>query len=305
MAFPTNHPHTVIVIAGPTAVGKTAFAIKLAKQFNTSIISADSRQCFRELNIGVAKPSAEELAFVQHYFIDSHSIQDKVDASVYENYALYAAGEIFKSRPIAIMVGGTGMYIKAFCEGLDMIPPVDISIQQFVRTGYDEKGLAWLQQEVKTNDPAYFETGETQNPQRLMRALEVKLATGNSIRFYQNKQPIQRPFNIVKIGLELPRPILNERIHQRVDIMMKDGLLEEVKALVPYQQLNALQTVGYKEIFDYLNGISSVEAAVEFIKINTRQYAKRQMTWFKKDQAFQWFEPTDKMAIIDYLSKWI
>jgi len=296
-----GQPNTVIVIAGPTAVGKTAMAIKLARHFNTSIISADSRQCFTELNIGVAKPSADDLQSVHHFFINSHSIHDKTDAALFETYALQAANKIFETKPVAIMTGGTGMYIKAFCEGLDAIPAVDENIQSAVRKSYEENGLQWLQDAVATEDPEYFATGETQNPQRLMRALEIKRSTGKSIRSFQQKQPVSRPFNIIKIGLELPRPELNNRIHQRVDMMMQEGLLNEVKQLLPFQQLNALQTVGYKEIFDHLNGLCSLEAAVEFIKTNTRQYAKRQMTWFKKDSSIKWFSPSDYMDILVWL----
>ena len=302
MDLPNNHANTVIIVAGPTAVGKTTLAIALAQQFDTSIISADSRQCFKELDIGVAKPSPQELASAHHYFIGSHSIHDKVDASIYEKYALKAAAEIFESRTTAIMVGGTGMYIKAFCQGLDNIPAIETAIQDMVRNGYEENGLAWLQSEVAANDPDYFAHGEIQNPQRMMRALEVKLGTGNSIRSYQNKQPALRPFNIMKIGLELPRPELNDRIHQRVDVMMKDGLLDEVGSLLPYQNLNALQTVGYKEIIDHFNGGSSLQTAIELIKTNTRQYAKRQMTWFKKDKDFQWFGPQQRESILKHLA---
>lgn len=289
----TSNQNTVILIAGPTAVGKTAMAIAIAKHFNTSIISADSRQCFKEMSIGTAKPSAAELAAVHHYFINSHSIQEKTDAALFENYALAAADTIFKTNNVAVMVGGTGMYIRAFCEGLDAIPTINETVQSEVRNSYEANGLEWLQDTVAAEDPEYFASGETQNPQRLTRALEVKRSTGKSIRSFQNKQPVTRPFNIIKIGLELPRPELNNRIHQRVDAMLKDGLLNEVKQLLPYQQLNALQTVGYKEIFDHLNGLCSLEAATEFIKTNTRQYAKRQMTWFKKDAAFKWFSPFD------------
>ncbi len=297
-----SNQNTVIIIAGPTAVGKTAMAIAISKHFNTSIISADSRQCFKEMSIGTAKPSEEELAAVPHYFINSHSIEEKTDAALFENYALDAVNAIFKINPVAVMVGGTGMYIRAFCEGLDAIPAINETVQSEVRNSYEVNGLEWLQNTVAAEDPEYFASGETQNPQRLTRALEVKRSTGNSIRFFQNRQPVTRPFNIIKIGLELPRPELNNRIYQRVDTMLKGGLVNEVKRLLPYQQLNALQTVGYKEIFDHLNGISSLEAATEFIKTNTRQYAKRQMTWFKKDAAFQWFSPFDGDKVLAYIS---
>lgn len=283
--------NNIILICGPTAVGKTALAIELAKHFGTSIISADSRQCFNELNIGVAKPSSHELDSVPHYFIDSHSIHEKVDAAIFEQYALNAADKIFQKNTNVIMVGGTGMYIRAFCEGLDEIPKTDEAIEKKVRESYTLNGLEWLQQTVEKEDPIYFSAGENQNPQRLMRALEVKRTTGNSILFYQQKKKMERPFNIIKIGLELPREILYQRINKRVDIMLNEGLLDEAKKLFPFQHLNALQTVGYREFFEYLNGNCTLETAVENLKMNTRRYAKRQMTWFKKDADIKWFAP--------------
>ncbi|GAB2812639.1 tRNA (adenosine(37)-N6)-dimethylallyltransferase [Ferruginibacter profundus] len=282
---------TCIVVAGPTAVGKTAFAIQLAQQLHTSIISADSRQCFKELNIGVAKPSARELQSAPHYFINSHSIQEDVNAVVFEQYALQKIDEVFKQHDTAIMVGGTGLYIKAFCDGIDEVPVVDTAIRESIIAGYQQKGLLWLQEAIEKNDPVYFAQGEIKNPQRLMRALEVKLSSGKSILDFQTRQKKQRDFNIIKIGLELPREELVKNINQRVDAMMQEGLLEEVKNLEPYKNMNALQTVGYRELFDYFEGNLSLENAVERIKINTRQYAKRQMTWFKKDPQIKWLTP--------------
>jgi tRNA dimethylallyltransferase len=292
--FDSNIP-TVIVVVGPTAVGKTAFAIALAQHFNTQIISADSRQCYNELNIGVAKPSTQELAAVKHYFIGTHSIQEEVNAGVFEKYALDAATQIFKTNATAVMVGGTGLYIKSFCEGIDLMPAIDIAIRNRVITNFETNGLEWLQKEVATNDPIYWEsTHEKSNPQRLMRALEMVLATGKSITSFQSAQKITRPFNILKIGLSMPREILNGRIHERVDAMMQDGLLEEVKGLLPMAHLNALQTVGYQEIFAHLRGEISLQDAVLQIKQHTRQYAKRQMTWFTKDAAVNWLELESK-----------
>jgi tRNA dimethylallyltransferase len=279
---------TCIIIAGPTAVGKTAFAIQLAQQFNTEIISADSRQCFKELTIGVAKPYTEELAAVTHHFINSHTIHQEVNAVVFEQYALQKLNEIFTSHDHAVMVGGTGLYIKAFAEGIDALPEIDAAVRQNIIAGYEAKGLPWLQQEVEKNDPVYFATGEIKNPQRLMRALEVRLSSGRSITEFQTRKKKQRDFNIVKLGLELHKEELIKNINRRVDMMMEQGLLSEVKALQQYQHLNALQTVGYKELFDYLDNKYTLEAAVERIKINTRQYAKRQMTWFKKDAQIKW-----------------
>jgi len=283
---------TCIIIAGPTAVGKTAVAIDIARHFATDIISADSRQCFKEMTIGVAKPSPEELQLVHHYFINSHSIHDEVNAVnavVYEQYALQAVQEIFKQHDIAVVTGGTGLYIKAFCEGLDDMPPVSPLIRQQITQQYEQHGIAWLQQQVQQHDPLYYSTGEIQNPQRLIRALEVKQATGESIRTYQQGRKATRPFNIVKYGIELPKPELHARINARVDIMINQGLVKEVEGLLPYKHVNALQTVGYTEIFEYLEGNLSLPLAIEKIKTNTRQYAKRQLTWFKKDTSMQWY----------------
>jgi tRNA dimethylallyltransferase len=290
---------TVIIIGGPTASGKTALAIRLAQYFNTDIISADSRQCYREMTIGVAKPSEEELQLVKHYFINSHSIHETVTAATFEQYALNAASEIFLNKDIAIMVGGTGLYIKAFCEGLDDIPSIDPSIRQQINADYAQYGLAWLQQQVAEHDPVYYSNGEILNPQRLIRALEVKLHTGRSIREFQQKKNITRSFNILKLALELPKETLHQRIDSRVDQMMELGLLAEVQSLYPNKNLNALRTVGYTELFDHIDGNISLEIAVEAIRSNTRYYAKRQMTWFKKDKDFHWFSPDQDEAILN------
>lgn len=291
---------TCIVIVGPTAVGKTALAIRVAEHFNTAIISADSRQCFREMTIGVAKPSPEELVRVHHYFINSHSIHDEVNAVVFEQYALQSVNQIYASQEVAVMTGGTGLYVKAFCEGLDDMPPVSLTVRERINEQYQQKGLAWLQRQVEENDPLYYSNGEIQNPQRLMRALEVKLATGRSIRSWQQGKKAERPFRIVKIGLELAKEQLHQNIHHRVDVMMQQGLLGEVSALLPVRHLNALQTVGYSELFNYMDGNSTLEEAVAAIKTNTRQYAKRQMTWFRKDADIQWFSPQNEATILEY-----
>ncbi|MES2431221.1 MAG: tRNA (adenosine(37)-N6)-dimethylallyltransferase MiaA [Bacteroidota bacterium] len=284
---------TCIVIVGPTAVGKTAFAIEVAKHFSTQIISADSRQCFKELNIGVARPSEEELAAVHHYFIASHSIHDTVNAATFEKYALEKLDIIFSENDVAVMVGGTGLYVKAFCEGIDEIPEIDPAIRENIINDYNTNGIEWLHGQLKKNDPLFAEKGEMQNPQRMMRALEVKMSTGKSIVEYQSKNKLQRDFNIIKIGLEMPRAELYDRINRRVDIMVENGLLDEVKQLLPYEKLNALQTVGYRELFQYLDGEISLDKAIDLIKQNSRNYAKRQMTWFKKDETIKWIEVDD------------
>ena len=279
---------TIYIVVGPTAVGKTAFAISLAKQLNTEIISADARQCYKEMNIGVARPSEEELNTIPHHFIASHSIQETVNAAVFEKQALEKSAALFETKDSIVMVGGTGLYIKAFCEGLDLIPEIDPSIREAIIQQYEKMGLRWLQKEVSVKDPLYWEKGEQQNPQRLMRALEVKLGTGASIVSFQNKNKITRPFNIVKIGIEMPRELLYERINQRVLNMVELGLEKEVKELLPHFDLNALQTVGYREWVDYFSGKMNRDRVIELIQQNTRHYAKRQLTWFKKDASIQW-----------------
>ena len=280
---------TCIIISGPTAVGKTDYAIELAQKYNTQIISADSRQCYKELNIGVAKPSPEQLKSVHHYFINTHSIHDEVNVKVFEQYALNAVQKIFVTNDVAIMVGGTGLYIKAFCEGLDKVPIANENIRNKITEFYKRKGIEWLQNEIKKVDPVYFTAGEIQNPQRLMRALEVKLSTGISILDFHSGKKIKRDFEIKKITLEIPRQELYERINKRVDNMLNAGLLKEAEKLFRYRHLNALQTVGYKELFDFMEGKTlpgggqiSLEKAIEEIKKNTRHFAKRQITWFKK-----------------------
>jgi tRNA dimethylallyltransferase len=271
-------------------VGKTAFAISLAQALQTDIISADARQCYQEMNIGVARPSKEELDLVPHHFIASHSIHDEINASFFENYALEKVNEIFKQKDSVVMVGGTGLYIKAFCEGLDLIPPINPEVREGIIRQYEKLGLRWLQKEVSVKDPAYWEKGEQQNPQRLMRALEVMLGTQASILSFQQKNKAIRPFKMVKIGIEMPRPLLYERINQRVLNMVEEGLEQEVKILLPNFSLNALQTVGYSEWQPYIAGNMGKSRVIELIQQNTRHYAKRQMTWFKKDPEIKWYQ---------------
>ena len=288
---------TCIVIVGPTAVGKTALAVQTALHFKTEIVSADSRQCFKELNIGVAKPSVKELQQVKHHFINSHSIKEEMNAAIYEQYALGKIAEIFKTHDVAVMVGGTGLYVKTFCNGIDEVPVIDEKIRAKINADFEWEGLEWLQKEVEKNDPLYYAQGEIKNPHRLLRALEVKLSTGKSIIEFRTQQKKHRDFNFIKVGLELPKEQLHKNINGRVDAMMKAGFLDEVKKLVPHKKLNALQTVGYRELFGHLIGDLVLEDAVEAIKINTRQYAKRQMTWFKKDEEVMWCEPDFKQVM--------
>lgn len=281
---------TVIIICGPTGIGKTALAISAAQYFDTEIISADSRQCFKEMTIGVAKPDDVELAAAKHWFINSYSIHDEVNAAVFENYALQKADEIFAKNDILIMAGGTGMYIKAFCEGLDNMPS-DLNYRNELNKLFEENGIGWLQNEVKQKDGLFWQSAEQQNPHRLIRALEVLHASGKSITEFKKQTKKQRPFDVIKIGLQTDKEILKERINKRVDKMMEAGLMNEIESLYPYKSLNALQTVGYSELFDYKDGKISLYEAIEQIKIHTRQYAKRQYTWFRKDKGVQWIDP--------------
>lgn len=282
---------TVYIVVGPTAVGKTKYAIELAQKLKTEIISADARQCYQELNIGVARPSDAELAMVPHHFIASHSIHETVNAGVFEAYALSRAEDLLAQYGSVVMVGGTGLYIKAFVEGMDAIPAIDPAIRLQIQTDLLTKGVHWLQTEVENRDPSYWvaaDLGEKQNTQRLSRALEVMLGTGQSILYFQQQQKKPRPFDVQKIGLEMPREQLYERINQRVLQMVEMGLEEEVKSLLPQFHLNALQTVGYQEWLPYFKGEQSIEKVIDAIQQHTRHYAKRQMTWFKKDASIRW-----------------
>jgi len=289
-------PKTVIIVTGPTASGKTELAMTLAHHFNTSIISADSRQCYRELNIGVAKPSAVQLDQVKHYFINSHSISEEVNASLFEKLAMQWCGEILRTRDVIVLSGGTGLYIKAFCEGLDGIPSIDAGLRNKIGDQYQRQGIQWLKDSLRIQDPLFYNTGETANPQRMMRALEIVQGTGRSILSFRNAGKKPRPFRILEFGMQIPRKDLYLRINQRVDQMMEAGLLDEVRNLFTFKHLNALQTVGYTELFDYLGGKTSLENAVTLIKQNTRHYAKRQLTWFNKYGNLIWLEN-------DYLNK--
>ncbi|MFZ9660687.1 MAG: tRNA (adenosine(37)-N6)-dimethylallyltransferase MiaA [Chitinophagaceae bacterium] len=279
-----------LIVVGATASGKTSLSLKLSTYFGTSIISADSRQCFKELTIGTAKPDQEELDLVQHYFINSHSIHQHVDAAVFEQYALEKVSLIFKQHPIAIITGGTGLYVKAFCEGMDDMPAIDPEIRKKINELYEEKGIAYLQEQLEQDDPMFMKmTSEFMNPNRLIRALEVKMQTGKSILDFRKGEQKNRSFQTIKIGIEWPRDLLYDRINSRVEVMMNDGLLYEVESLLPFKEKPALQTVGYQELFEHLEGKISLEQAVEKIQQHTRNYAKRQITWFKKDQEIRWF----------------
>jgi len=295
-------PETLIIVAGPTAVGKTDLAVHLAKHFGTEIISADSRQCYREMNIGTAKPDPEILSSVKHYFINSHSISEPLNAADYEQLALQYCREIFAKKKVAIVCGGTGLYIKALCEGMDEIPKTDPETARQLNAEFKQKGLPWLQEALSKADPEFYATAEQQNPQRLLRALTVKRSTGKSIKEFYTGTKKTRPFQMIKIGLELPRAELYQRINDRVEKMMEEGLLAEVKSLIPYRELKNLNTVGYAELFDFLDGKIALAEAVKLIQQHSRNYAKRQLTWFKKDPEFHWFTPLEPKQILHFIS---
>jgi len=300
---PKSQDKTLIVVVGPTAIGKTALAISLAQFYKTEIISADSRQFFKEMNIGTAKPSTEELASAPHHFVDSHSIQTLFSTGDFEVEALKLMKALFKKHEVLIMVGGSGLYIDAVCEGLDELPEIDLNIREQLNQKLANEGIEAIKNQLQELDPIYYEKVDRANPQRMIRGLEVVLSTGKKLSSFLTATKKQRPFQIIKIGLNTDRAILYNRINQRVDLMMAAGQLEEVKSLIPYRAYNALNTVGYSELFDYLDGKTELTIAVNMIKQNTRRFAKRQLTWFRRDEDMVWFEPNQLDQILKYLQK--
>lgn len=294
---------TLIVIAGPTAIGKTALAITLAQHFTTEIISADSRQFFKEMSIGTAKPHADELAAAKHHFIDSHSINTFFSTGDFEKQALGLLDEIFTRHDLAIMVGGSGLYLDAVTKGLDELPDTDMEIRSQLNKLFETEGLEPIKAQLEAADPEYYAKVDQANTQRLIRGLEFFLSTGKKVSSFLTNSRKQRAFNIIKIGLNMERPLLYERINHRVDVMLEEGLLEEVKSLKDYRELNALKTVGYAELFDYLDGTITYEVAVEKIKQNTRRFAKRQLTWFRRDTQIHWFSPDQSADVINFLEE--
>ena len=296
------HRKTAIIIAGPTAVGKTELAIRIARQLDTEIISSDARQCYRELNIGVARPSPEELAAVPHHFIASHGISDRVNAAIYEKYALGEAERILRDRDHVVVCGGTGLYIRAFCEGMDDMPEVPEDIRMEVEAMFAADGLKALQEAISAEDPLFVAEAEMENPARIIRALSFVRATGRSIRTFQRRKPAERPFRIAKLLIDLPRAELYDRINRRVTQMIEQGSWEEAESLYDQRNLQALQTVGYREIFDCMDGMISRTEAVEKIRQHTRNYAKRQLTWFQKETGMKVFHPGHFDEIMKYLA---
>lgn len=294
----------LVVIAGPTAVGKTRLAIAVAQALQTEIISADSRQFYREMAIGTAKPSAEELAAVPHHFVDQLSIHvNHYSAGRYEAEVLQFLETFFADHDIVVMAGGSGLFVNAVCNGFDAFEKADEAQVNTVRELLNSKDLSWLQEETQRLDPEYFERVDQKNPARLKRGLEVIYTTGKKYSEQRIGRKAERPFEVIRIGLTLPRDVLNQRIDARVNAMMQQGLLDEVKQLYLHRKRNALRTVGYEELFDYLDDCCTLEEAVALIKLHTRQFAKRQMTWFRKDDAYQWFSPDDVAAILAYIDE--
>jgi tRNA dimethylallyltransferase len=292
---------SLIVIAGPTAVGKTALGVFLAKKFNTDVLSADSRQFFREISIGTAKPSKAEMEGVVHHFINSHSISEPYNVGKYESDAISKIENVFQGSDFAILVGGSGLYIDAVCKGFDELPEANLEIRSRLESIYAEQGIVAWQLMLKELDPVYHSQVDLENPQRLGRALEVCLSSGKPYSTLREGKIKTREFNIVKIGLNTSREVLYDRINKRVDRMMQDGFLEEARSVLPFRTANALQTVGYKELFDHLEGKTDVQTAVELIKQNTRKFAKRQLTWFRRDNDIKWFEPGQEEDVYQYI----
>ena len=292
---------TLIVITGPTAVGKTALCLDVAKHFHIPVINADSRQIFRELKIGTAPPTEEQMQQVHHDFVGMLGLDDYYSASLFEQQVLELLDRQFLSSDYALMAGGSMMYIDAVCDGIDDIPTIDDQTRTTMKQRLADEGLEALCEELRQRDPEYYEIVDRQNPRRVVHALEICLMTGKTYTSFRKREKRQRPFNIIKIGLNRPREELYDRINRRVDQMMADGLLEEAKALYPRRHLNALNTVGYKELFDYIDGRWPLEEAVERIKGNTRRYARKQLTWFKKDESIRWFHPDETETIIKYI----
>jgi tRNA dimethylallyltransferase len=293
----------LIVIVGPTAVGKTALGVRLAKQFETEILSVDSRQFFREISIGTAKPSKNEMEGITHHFIDSHSISENYNVGKFETEAIQLLDELFQKKDIVTMVGGSGLYIDAVCKGFDELPEANPEIRKQIDTIYEEQGIVALQLMLKELDPVYHSQVDLSNPQRLSRALEVCLSAGKPYSALREGKIKSRNFNMIKIGLNTSREVLYDKINQRVDQMMRDGLLEEARSVLPFRNANALQTVGYKELFDHLDGKTDLKTAVDLIKQNTRRFAKRQLTWFRRDADIKWFEPEQIEEIVEYIGK--
>jgi tRNA dimethylallyltransferase len=294
--------NTLIVVTGPTAVGKTALTIEIAKHYGIPIINADSRQIYKELKIGTASPTAEQMQQVKHYFVGTKSITDYYNASMYEQEVVQLLEKLFVDSPIQLLTGGSMMYIDAVCNGIDDIPTVRDDIRNEMKRRYQEEGLDALCEDLRRLDPEHYEVVDRQNHRRVIHALEICYQTGKTYTSFRTQKRKERPFQIVKIGLTRDRQELYDRINQRVDTMMSEGLLDEVRSVSAYRSTNALNTVGYKELFDYIDGRWPLEEAVERIKGNTRRYARKQLTWYKRDEQVTWFHPDQQDKILKFIS---
>lgn len=294
---------TLVVLLGPTGVGKTELSISLAKHFGTSILSSDSRQLYRELKIGTAAPTSEQLSRVRHYFVGTLELTDYYSAAQYETDALKLLENLFQTTDTVILTGGSMLYIDAICKGIDDIPTVDTETRELLKKRYETEGLETLCRELKLLDPEYYKTVDLKNPKRVIHALEICYMTGKTYSSFRTFTAKQRPFDILKIGLTRDREELYDRINRRVDAMMDEGLLEEVRTLYPYKTLNSLNTVGYKELFNYLDGKWELPFAIDKIKQNSRIYSRKQMTWFRRDPDIVWFHPDREEDILLYLEK--
>ena len=294
---------TLIVITGPTAVGKTALTIRLAKHYCIPIINADSRQIYRELKIGTAAPTEEQLREVQHYFVGNKSIDDYYNASMYEQEVMTLLDTLFEEQPLQVLSGGSMMYIDAVCNGIDDIPTIRDDIRTEMKRRFQEEGLEALCEDLKRLDPEHYDIVDRQNYRRVIHALEICYQTGKTYTSFRKQEKKQRPFRIIKIGLNREREELYQRINLRCDQMMEEGLLKEAEMMYPKRHLNALNTVGYKEIFDYFENRWSLDEAIERMKGNTRRYARKQLTWFKRDDSVRWFHPKDEEQILNYITQ--
>lgn len=293
---------TLISVVGPTAIGKTAKSIGIAQELQTEIISADSRQFYKEMNIGTAVPSPEELKAVPHHFIQHISVDDAYDVGDFEKDALKKLNILFKKNDFVVMVGGSGLYVKAVSEGLDEFPPVDPKVREALNELFAKEGIRPLQERLQEADPEYAAKADMHNPRRIIRALEVYLSSGKPFSSFLNQKKMPRPFKTIQIGLKAPRQIIYERIEQRVDIMIESGLLKEAESLYPQRHKNALNTIGYKELYNYLDGDWSLDFAISEIKKNTRRFAKRQLTWFRKSENIHWFSyKTPAREIVEFI----
>lgn len=297
----TTSTKRLIVIVGPTGSGKTDLSIRIARRYGAPVLSTDSRQMYRGMAVGTAQPSPEQLQEVEHHFIASHDVKDNLSCGEYETQALARLDELFAAHDYVVAVGGSGLYVRALCEGMDDLPQADEQLRRELASRLATEGLESLAAQLKTLDPAYYDKVDRSNPARVVRALEVCLQTGLPYSQLRTGTPRPRNFGIVKVGVDMPRDMLYERIDRRVDCMLADGLEAEARALYPYRHLNALQTVGYREFFDYFDGRTTYDEAVALIKRNSRRYAKRQLTWFRRDGGIRWFGPDDTEAIISYI----